>query len=91
MNTQANFVSGMLVGAGLMYMLDPARGRRRRALVGDQMVHAAHELEEAGEWLEGTSRHLGNRAHGIAAETRSRFRRGGVEGSTEAAGTGVME
>src|SRR4051812_35769009 len=31
------------LGAGLMYFLDPDRGRRRRALVRDQFIHALHE------------------------------------------------
>ena len=29
-----------------MYLLDPNSGRRRRALVRDQMIHAGHEAED---------------------------------------------
>lgn len=75
MNHSTSFFSGMLLGAGMMYLLDPARGNRRRALLRDQVVHAGHELEDAGERLEGRSRDLRNRARGAAAEVRGRMRR----------------
>jgi hypothetical protein len=56
------------LGAGLMYFLDPERGRRRRALVRDQYTHALHEIEhEVGV----TQRDLVNRARGLWAEARS--------------------
>jgi osmotically-inducible protein OsmY len=80
-NRQANFVSGMLVGAGLMYMLDPARGRRRRALLRDQVVHGAHELEDVGGRIEGKSRDLRSRARGAVAETRARMQPEDVDDS----------
>jgi osmotically-inducible protein OsmY len=80
-NKQANFVSGLIVGAGLMYVLDPARGKRRRALLRDQMVHAAHELEDVGERTAGKSQDLRNRARGAVAETRTRLRREDVDDS----------
>jgi hypothetical protein len=35
------FIGGMGVGASLMYMLDPDRGSRRRALVRDKIISAA--------------------------------------------------
>ncbi|MEW6737620.1 MAG: TCP-1/cpn60 chaperonin family protein, partial [Acidobacteriota bacterium] len=42
-------ISGLGVGAGLMYILDPNKGRRRRALACDQAVHlltkAANTIE----------------------------------------------
>lgn len=57
-------------GAGLMYMLDPDRGRRRRALVRDQLVRAAHRT---GDAVDATSRDVGNRARGVVAELRSRL------------------
>jgi osmotically-inducible protein OsmY len=74
MSRQANFVSGMIVGAGLMYMLDPGRGARRRALLRDQVVHGAHELEDAGERLVGRSEHMRNRVRGAMANARARRR-----------------
>jgi len=58
------------VGAAAMYLLDPARGRRRRHLVRDQLVRASHvAIEAAGA----TGRDLVNHVRGIAAVTRRRF------------------
>jgi hypothetical protein len=57
-------------GAGLMYLLDPDRGRRRRALVRDQLVRAAHRT---GDAVDATSRDVSNRARGVVAELRSRL------------------
>jgi hypothetical protein len=34
------FVFGAIAGAGLMYLLDPRTGARRRALLRDQVMHA---------------------------------------------------
>ncbi|HEX9149329.1 MAG TPA: YtxH domain-containing protein, partial [Thermoanaerobaculia bacterium] len=33
---------GAGIGAALMYLFDPERGKRRRALVRDKLVHATH-------------------------------------------------
>jgi len=66
-----NLVRGMAIGAGLMYLLDPDRGRRRRAMVRDQVVSGWHELDDA---VDTASRDLKNRARGVLAETRSRIR-----------------
>src|SRR5215813_6320515 len=57
-------------GLGLMYFLDPDQGRRRRALMRDQMVHAAHKT---GDAVDATSRDIANRAKGAVAELRGRF------------------
>jgi hypothetical protein len=58
-------------GAGLMYLLDPQGGTRRRALVRDKVVRAAHKTADAAD---ATARDVGNRARGIAAATRARRR-----------------
>jgi hypothetical protein len=65
---------GIALGAGLMYVLDPDSGRRRRALVRDQIAHGRHELEELEVAARARSRDLRNRARGAAAETRARVR-----------------
>jgi uncharacterized membrane protein len=61
---------GAGVGAGLMYLLDPDRGRRRRALVRDQSVHYLHETADAT----GTAaRDLRHRGVGLVARSRRRL------------------
>lgn len=69
-------VSAGLIGAGFMYYFDPDRGRRRRALVQDQIVHAGHRLQ-AG--MDATWRDIRNRIMGIGAWLRAFF-----DGSTPA-------
>lgn len=63
----ALFLSAGL-GAGLMYLLDPQRGRRRRALLRNQMVHSLRKTTDA---IDTTSRDLINRSRGINAQLRS--------------------
>lgn len=58
-------------GAGAMFLLDPRGGRRRRALIKDQVTHAAHETED---FLHSKKQHLKNRAKGFAASARSVMR-----------------
>jgi uncharacterized membrane protein len=53
-----------------MYVLDPDKGRRRRALFRDQVVHAANILPDA---IDATTRDLSNRTRGLVAEVRSIF------------------
>lgn len=65
------FLGGVALGAGVMYMLDPDRGKRRRALVRDQMVSASNRT---GVYAGKLSRDLSNRAQGLVAEARSHFR-----------------
>jgi hypothetical protein len=61
---------GAGAGAGLMYLLDPDLGNRRRALMRDQLVRARHLTEDA---VDATSRDVRNRARGVVAELRSRL------------------
>jgi osmotically-inducible protein OsmY len=70
---------GLLAGAALMYLFDPARGRRRLATVRDQVVHAGHELEELGDAAAARARDLRNRVRGAVAGVRSRLRREEVD------------
>jgi osmotically-inducible protein OsmY len=65
-------LSGAALGAGVMYMFDPDRGNRRRALCRDQLVSAGNRT---GLYAGKLSRDLRNRAQGLVAETRARFRR----------------
>lgn len=77
----AAFLLGLAVGAAAMYLLDPDRGRRRRALLRDQFVHGAHEAEDLRDTAASSARHLRNRARGVVAETRSRLQDARVEDS----------
>jgi uncharacterized membrane protein len=56
--------SALGLGAGLMYLLDPDRGARRRALVRDKSVHNAHRV---GDLLQKGSRDLEYRLRGLMA------------------------
>jgi len=76
MRNDGKFLAGLLIGAGVMYLLDPDRGGRRRALVRDKVTRIGHQV---GDDLGARSRDLRNRAAGKAAELRSRFEREDVD------------
>jgi hypothetical protein len=63
-------ICGAGIGAGLMFLLDPARGARRRSMVRDKVVRAAHKTRDA---YAATRRDLSNRHSGAAAEVRSQL------------------
>ena len=63
---------GVGIGLGLMYVLDPERGRRRRATLRDRTSHA---LRSTRVTLGKKAQDLGNRARGLAAEARTALRR----------------
>ena len=67
-----SLLAGAAVGAVLMYLFDPARGRRRRALVRDRVVHAAHT---GADRIGKSERNVTNRARGLVAEIRGHVRR----------------
>jgi hypothetical protein len=59
---------GVGIGAALMYVFDPERGKRRRALVRDKLVHAGHATaQKAGVATHDAANHL----RGVIARTRS--------------------
>lgn len=62
---------GVGMGAGLMFAMDPARGRARRARARDRVARGVHHSEEA---LDTASRDLGHRMRGAVAELRSALR-----------------
>lgn len=72
---QWTLAGGVGLGGGLMYLLDPGSGRRRRALARDKAVHL---LNKSGGALRKTSRDLGNRTKGLAAGVGSRLRKSDV-------------
>jgi hypothetical protein len=65
-----SFLAGTAIGAGLMFLLDPDRGARRRALARDRILSAGRH---AGEDVGAKARHLRNRARGLVASARSRM------------------
>jgi osmotically-inducible protein OsmY len=65
-------LTGMGIGVGLMFFMDPERGRRRRALVRDKIVHTTHASTNA---VGAMGRDLAHRAAGVAARARGFVRR----------------
>ena len=64
-------VSGMIIGATIMYIFDENRGAKRRAQARDKVIHAGHLL---GRGIRKRGRDLMNRAFGSVAELRSSIR-----------------
>jgi hypothetical protein len=65
---RGGIATGLGLGVGLMYFLDPDRGARRRARVRDQLMHASRCTSEfAGV----AKRDLTHRLSGVAARLRS--------------------
>lgn len=71
MNRVVAMLAGAGLGAGLLYLLDPNAGARRRALARDQAASALHRTRDL---LGKAGRELRHRAQGIAAATSSRLR-----------------
>ena len=61
--------AGLLaLGLGAMWLLDPGRGRGRRAWIGQKATRLLHET---GDFMRATGRHLANKSKGYYYETRS--------------------
>ena len=73
----------LLAGAGLgalaMFLLDPDRGGRRRALVRDKAVLTTRKTRDG---VDAAARDVMNRTRGIAAATRGRLAREAVSDDT---------
>jgi hypothetical protein len=63
MDRAFSMLAGAGIGAGLMYLLDPQTGRRRRALIRDQAVGVAHDASDAAGVV---GRDFANKAKGLA-------------------------
>jgi gas vesicle protein len=72
MNRLVGVLVSVAVGAAAAYMLDPDRGRTRRAVARDKAIAMSNRLNGA---FEGKSRHWSNIALGYLAEARSLFER----------------
>ncbi len=67
-NALAPLLLGAAVGLVVMYLFDPGRGNRRRALLRDRLEHARHAGSDS---LGHRGRDLRNRASGAVAGLRS--------------------
>ena len=70
MNKAASVVGAAGVGAGLMYLFDPDRGKRRRAKVRNKAMHIKRV---ASDYAGKTQRDVRNRISGVIAETEALF------------------
>ncbi|MDQ3439314.1 MAG: BON domain-containing protein, partial [Planctomycetota bacterium] len=73
-STVVSAVAALATGVGLMYLLDPTDGARRRNIL---LGKATRFLNETGDFARRTGRHLANRSRGVAHDTQSMFQRGG--------------
>jgi uncharacterized membrane protein len=69
-------LTGLGLGAGLTYVLDPERGRRRRARLRDRVARATNLT---GDCMGATGRDVLNRASGVAAQLRGTASRGPLD------------
>lgn len=78
----AALVAGVGIGLGIMWLIDPAEGRRRRALIADQIHRVIRSVRGA---LGGRANDIRNRAQGVAATGSGAISSiGGQDGGTEA-------
>src|SRR5262249_15900947 len=61
-------VLGAGIGAGLMFLLDPQMGKRRRAVLRDKSLSLTHHASVA---IDRTARDLRNRTYGTVVSIRS--------------------
>jgi len=71
MSAMTTLIGGLTMGFVLARLLDPVRGRRRRALVRDQAVRASHAV---GDAVSVTARDLRHRTQGVVASARATWR-----------------
>jgi hypothetical protein len=70
MHKGITFGAGLGLGTAAMFLLDPDRGKRRRALLRDKLAWAARKTAEA---IDTTARDVSNRTRGLAAEFQSKL------------------
>ncbi|HLA75416.1 MAG TPA: SRPBCC family protein [Gammaproteobacteria bacterium] len=71
MNKTLGLMRGLGLGAGLMYLLDPDKGRRRRALLRDKALYLWHKTAHTTGTM---TRDLQQRTRGIIAEAQTLFK-----------------
>lgn len=70
MQARASLALGFGIGAALMYLVDPNRGTRRRAMLRDRIAHGARLSRDA---IGVTGRDIRNRTYGAMAQARGVF------------------
>lgn len=75
--TAATTVAALAVGAGLMFLLDPSSGRRRRATLVDQLNRRSRE---GREFARKVSVDAQNRVRGLAHRSRTALHRESADG-----------
>ncbi|MCI0486775.1 MAG: BON domain-containing protein [Blastocatellia bacterium] len=75
-------LGGLGLGAGLMYLFDPERGKHRRTVIRDKCAHAYHQTGDTIGSIGGACRDLGNRSYGLLAEATHLFKHNGVDDET---------
>jgi len=80
-------IGALALGAGLMFLLDPSQGRRRRAIIRDKTTSAAHR---SARYARSTGRHIANKATGLAHEAGS-YASSAVSAVKGAVGAGTNE
>lgn len=70
MNKTLLFGTGLGLGTAAMFLLDPDRGKRRRALVRDKFALATRKT---GDCIEVTTHDVRNRTRGLVAAIQSRL------------------
>lgn len=79
MSTRTNLITGIAIGSGMMFLLDPQLGTRRRARMRDRAVTWTHAttraFERAGRAVEAGYRSAEAGSRGLAAAAR-RFANG---------------
>lgn len=70
MNPGIAIISGAGLGAATMYLLDPDRGRRRRALMQDQAIKGSRTISDAAD---ATARDVRTRSIGLFRKIESWF------------------
>ncbi len=75
MGARENLMAGLAMGSGIMFLLDPQAGRRRRALVRDKSVRWSRATERT---LRSSFRRMEGTRRGVAAGIRH-FRTAGGE------------
>jgi hypothetical protein len=71
MNKKIALVGGLGLGAALMYLFDPDRGRGRREMIREKAEDAANK---AGEYAEKVSTDIRNRASEVVSEAKAIFK-----------------